>query len=196
LTDRKRRLIAIGGLLTGLFIFAVGIMVAHFTNLPKTDSLDNEILPSIPRGWELYTLGQLTAVAGSQVMILAAVYGWLWEKPITWVRAGLASMLGWIELVLFFGIIPSEMLNLAQGPLGWSSRTAFTIPSWLVLNNEVAISFATIKDALVAGYYTNAFVFLIVGIYMAQEWIKKRDEGRPAVVKISPYGRPLTKGDA
>ncbi len=114
MTDRKRRFIAIGGLLTGLFIFAVGIMVAHFTNLPKEDLLGNEVLPSIPRGWELYTLGQLTAVAGSQVMILAAVYGWLWEKPITWVRAGLASMLGWIELVLFFGIIPSEMLNLAQ----------------------------------------------------------------------------------
>jgi uncharacterized membrane protein YiaA len=193
LTDRKRRLIAIGGLLAGLFIFAIGIVVAHFTNLPDEDSLGNKVLPSIPRGWELYTLGQLTAVAGSQMMILAAVYGWLWDKPVTWVRASVGALLGWIELVIFFGIIPSEMLNLAQGPLGWTSRTAFTIPSWLVLNNEVAISYATIKDALVAGYYTNAFIVLIVGIYMAQEWIKKRDEG-PPVTKISPYGRPLTKG--
>lgn len=195
MTDRKRRLIAIGGLLVGLFIFAVGIVVAHFTNLPDEDSLGNEILPAIPRGWQLYTLGQLTAVAGSQVMIIAAVYGWLWEKPVTWVRAGVGALLGWIELVIFFGIIPSEMLNLAQGPLGWTSRTAFTIPSWLVLNNEISISYATIKDALVAGYYTNAFIVLIVGIYMAQEWIKKRDEGQ-VVTKISPYGRPLTKGGA
>ena len=194
MTDRKRTLIAIGGLLAGLFIFAIGIVVAHFTNLPAEDSLGNEVLPSIPRGWQLYTLGQLTAVAGSQVMIVAAVYGWLWDKPLTWVRASLGALFGWIELVIFFGIIPSEMLNLAQGPLGWSSRAAFTIPSWLVLNNEVAISFATIKDALVAGYYTNAVVVLIVGIYMAQEWIKKRDEGQPEVIKISPYGRPLTKG--
>ncbi len=195
MTDRKRRLIGIGGLLAGFLIFAVGIVVAHFTNLPKEDTLGNDVLPWIPRGWQLYTLGQLTAVAGSQVMIVAAVYGWLWDKPLTWVRAGIAALLGWIELVIFFGIIPSEMLNLAQGPLGWTSRTAFTIPSWLVLNNEVSISYATIKDALVAGYYTNAFIVLIVGIYMAQEWIKKRDEGQ-VVTKISPYGRPLTKGGA
>lgn len=194
MTDRRRRLIAIGGLLAGLFIFAIGIVVAHFTNLPTEDADGNRVLESIPRGWELYTLGQLTAVAGSQVMIVAAVFGWLWDKPLTWVRAGVGALLGWIQLVIYFGIIPSEMLNLAQGPLGWTSRTAFTVPKWLVLNNNVDISYATIKDALVAGYYTNAFIVLIVGIYMAQEWIKKRAEGGPAVTKVSPYGRPLTKG--
>ena len=84
------------------------------------------------------------------------------------------------------------MLNLAQGPLEWTSRTAFTIPSWLVLNNEVAISWTTIKDAVVAGYYTNAFIVLVVGIYMAQEWIKKRADAAP-IVELSTYGRPLRK---
>ena len=195
MTDQKRVLIGAGGLAAGLVVFAVGITIAHFTNLPEFDAQGNEVLPSIPRGWQLYTLGQLIAVGGSQVMIGAAVYGWLWERPLTWVRATVGALLGWIQLVLYFGIIPSEMLNLAQGPLEWTSRTAFTIPKFLVLNNEVAISYSTLKDAIVAGYYTNAFIALVVGVYLAQEWIKKRRDA-PAVTTVSEYGRPLQKVDA
>lgn len=192
MTEQRRKLIGIGGLVTGAVMVAIGLTIAHFTNLPAEDALGNEVLPSIPRGWQLYTLGQLIAVGGSQVIVLAAVFGWLWEKPLTWVRASVGSLLGWFQLVLFFGIIPSEMLNLAQGPLEWTSRTAFTIPGWLVLNNEVSVSWLTIKDAVVAGYYTNAFVVLIVGVYMTQEWIKKRADAEP-VVRLSTWGRPLRK---
>ncbi|MBT8203238.1 MAG: hypothetical protein HKN74_12295 [Acidimicrobiia bacterium] len=195
MTEQRRRLIGIGGLVIGGLTIALGLTVAHFTNLPTEDAFGNEVLPSIPRGWQLYTLGQLIAVGGSQVVVGAIFFGWLWEKPLTWVRAGVGSIVAWYQLVLYFGIIPSEMLNLAQGPLEWTSRTAFTIPSWLVLNNEIAISYSTIKDALVAGYYTNAFVVLVVGIYMAQEWIKKRADQAP-VVELSTYGRPLRKGSA
>ena len=192
MTEQRRKLIGIGGLAVGTVVVAVGLTIAHFTNLPTEDALGNEVLPSIPRGWVLYTLGQLTAVAGSQMIVLAVVFGWLWERPLTWVRAAVGSLLAWFELILFFGIIPSEMLNLAQGPLEWTSRTAFTIPEWLVLNNEIAVSWLTIKDAVVAGYYTNAFVVLIVGVYMAQEWIKKRADAEP-VVELSTWGRPLRK---
>lgn len=195
MTEQRRKLIGIGGLVIGGLTIALGLTVAHFTNLPTEDAFGNDVLPSIPRGWQLYTLGQLTAVGGSQIVVGAIFFAWLWEKPLTWVRAGVASVLAWYQLVLYFGIIPSEMLNLAQGPLEWTSRTAFTIPSWLVLNNEIAISYSTIKDALVAGYYTNAFVVLVVGIYMAQEWIKKRADQAP-VVELSTYGRPLRKGSA
>ena len=195
MTEQRRKLIGIGVLVVGSLVVAAGLTVAHFTNLPTEDAFGNEVLPSIPRGWQLYTLGQLTAVAGSQIMVLAAVYAWLWEKPLTWVRAAIGSLLGWFQLVLYFGIIPSEMLNLAQGPLEWTSRTAFTFPKWLVLNNDVSVSWLTIKDALVAGYYTNAFVVLIVGVYMAQEWIKKRADAAP-VVEISSWGRPMRKGNA
>ena len=192
MTEQRRTLIGIGGLVVGTLTVAVGLTIAHFTNLPTEDALGNEILPSIPRGWVLYTGGQLIAVGGSQIMVGAIVFGWLWERPLTWVRASLAALVAWFQLVLYFGIIPSEMLNLTQGPLEWTSRTAFTIPSWLVLNNEVAISWATIKDALVAGYYTNAFIVLVVGVYLAQEWIKKRADAAP-VVELSTYGRPLRK---
>ena len=192
MTEQRRTLIGIGGLVVGTLTVVVGLMVAHFTNLPTEDALGNEILPSIPRGWVLYTAGQLIAVGGSQIMVGAVVFGWLWERPLTWVRAAVGALLAWYQLVLYFGIIPSEMLNLAQGPLEWTSRTAFTIPSWLVLNNEVAVSWTTIKDAIVAGYYTNAFIVLAVGIYLGQEWIKKRADAAP-VVELSTYGRPLRK---
>ena len=192
LTEQRRKLIGIGGLAVGAVVVAVGLTIAHFTNLPTEDALGNEVLPSIPRGWVLYTLGQLTAVAGSQIIALAVIFGWLWERPLTWVRAAVGSLVAWFELILFFGIIPSEMLNLAQGPLEWTSRTAFTFPDWLVLNNEVAVSWLTIKDAVVAGYYTNAFVVLIVGVYIAQEWIKKRADAEP-LVRLSTWGRPLRK---
>ena len=192
MTEQRRTLIGIGGLVIGTLTVAVGLTIAHFTNLPTEDALGNEILPSIPRGWVLYTTGQLIAVGGSQIMVGAVVFGWLWERPLTWVRAAVGALLAWYQLVLYFGIIPSEMLNLAQGPLEWTSRTAFTIPSWLVLNNEISISWTTIKDAIVAGYYTNAFIVLVVGIYMAQEWIKKRADAAP-VVELSTYGRPLRK---
>ena len=195
MTEKRRKLIGIGGLVVGSLVVAAGLTVAHFTNLPTEDALGNEVLPSIPRGWQLYTLGQLTAVAGTQIMVIAAAFAWLWEKPLTWVRAAVGSLLAWFELVLFFGIIPSEMLNLAQGPLEWTSRTAFTFPKWLVLNNDVSVSWLTVKDALVAGYYTNAFVVLIVGVYMAQEWIKNRANAAP-VVEISTWGRPMRKGSA
>ena len=192
MTEQRRKLFGIGGLIVGTLIVAVGLTIAHYTNLPPEDALGNEILPSIPRGWLLYTTGQIIAVGGSQLMVVAAVYGWLWDRPLTWVRASFGALLGWYQLVLYFGIIPSEMLNLAQGPLEWTSRTWFTIPSWMVLNNDVAISFTALKDALVAGYYTTAFVALAVGIYMAQEWIKKRADAAP-VVQLSTYGRPLRK---
>ena len=192
MTEQRRTLIGIGGLVVGTLTVVVGLTVAHFTNLPTEDALGNEILPSIPRGWVLYTAGQLIAVGGSQIMVGAVVFGWLWERPLTWVRAAVGALLAWYQLVLYFGIIPSEMLNLAQGPLEWTSRTAFTIPSWLVLNNEVAVSWTTIKDAIVAGYYTNAFIVLAVGIYLGQEWIKKRADAAP-VVELSTYGRPLRK---
>jgi len=195
LTENRRTLIGIGGLAAGLFTVAIGVAIAHFTNLPETDSLDNLIYPDIPREWIFTTLGQLIAVGGSQMMVGGAVFGWLWDRPLTWVRASVGAFVAWFELVLFFGIIPSEMLNLAQGPLEWTSRTAFTIPKWLALNNDVSVSWFTIKDALVAGYYTNAFVVLIVGVYIAQEWIKKRADATP-VVELSTWGRPLSKGSA
>ncbi|NNJ48353.1 MAG: hypothetical protein HKP18_11035, partial [Acidimicrobiia bacterium] len=55
MTEQRRKLIGIGGLVVGSLVVAAGLTVAHFTNLPTEDVLGNEVLPSIPRGWQLYT---------------------------------------------------------------------------------------------------------------------------------------------
>ena len=50
LSEQRRTLIGIGGLVVGIFTVAAGLTIAHLTNLPTEDALGNEILPSIPRG--------------------------------------------------------------------------------------------------------------------------------------------------
>ena len=194
MTRERRIQIGVGGVVLGALVLVVGVLVAHFTGLPARDELGRDILPSIPRGWLYVTAGQLIGLAGSQIMVGALVFAWIFDRPLTWARAAVASLIAWIELVIFFGIVPSEWLNLAQGPLGWTSKTAFTIPKWLVLNNEVNISYRTIKDLISAGYYTNAFVALIVGVYKAQIWYRDSFKAAPAPT-TSVYGRPVLKGD-
>ncbi len=72
-------------------------------------------------------------------MLFGAAMIWVANQPLTWARTAFGAFFAWIEFVLLFGVVPSEWLNLSQGPLGWTSQNiAFTIPPWLVLGNEVA----------------------------------------------------------
>jgi hypothetical protein len=113
----------------------------------------------------------------------------------TWARAVFAATVTWVELVLIFGMVPSEWLNFAQTDLDWSSqRVAVSVPSFLVLGNEVDISWAAIKDSIQMGYSLGLLGF--AGFLAIK--IQRIKEGRPAsaapVEKKSPYGRPLVKG--
>ena len=108
-------------------------------------------------------------------MLFGAAMIWVANQPLTWARAAFGAFLAWIEFVLLFGVVPSEWLNLSQGPLGWTSQNiAFTIPPWLVLGNEVEISFGVIKDAISGGYYVVVFAAWIVVAYILQDWGKTR----------------------
>jgi hypothetical protein len=70
-----------------------------------------------------------------------------------------------------------------------------TVPSWLVLGNDISISFAALKDAISAGYNTGLLVAAPVFAIMLQ----KMKDGRPASAATeepkSPYGRTLKKGE-
>ena len=114
----------------------------------------------------------------------------------TWARATFSAFLTWIELVIIFGMIPSEWLVFAQTDLDWSSqRVALVIPPILVLGNEVEISYAVLKDSISMGYH---IVMLTAGVILALQ-IQKIKEGKPPSADkpdaISPYGRPLVRGD-
>ena len=168
-------------------------MFAHFTGLDEFDNIGREIYPSIPRGWLLELAGQAVAVGGALLVIAGLTLAFLYDRRLTWARASLGAALFTALMMILFGIVPNQWLTLAQGQFEWTSaKIAFTIPSWLVLNNEVAISYAVIKEAIVAGYATNLLVAVAVVMYQWQERAKKRAAGPPPNL-VSVYGRPVTK---
>jgi hypothetical protein len=203
MTEQQRRKWGIVGVVAGSAMLVVGVLVAHFTGLPELDSIGREIHPSIPRCapfennpescWMLPTAGQGIAVLGSQIMMLGIVFGWIWDRKLTWALASVGAFLFTLEMIILFGIIPNQWLNLTQGTFEWTQqKVAFTIPKWLVLNNDVSISYGAIKDMVSGGYAAGVLGAIAVGAYQYQEWSKKRGEPRPPV--FSTYGRPVVKG--
>lgn len=193
LDERRRTQIGWAGLLMGTVMLAVGVWWAHYAGFSSEGSVD--YFGWVPRGWVWFTLGQLVAFAGSQLMIVGALTLWVLSRPMTWARAAFAAWVTWIELVLIFGVVPSEWLNLTQGPLEWTSqKIAFVIPPWLMLGNEVAISFAAIKDAVSGGYNTVMLVAAAAFAYQLQGMRKGRPAAADKPQRLSPYGRPLVKG--
>lgn len=199
--QRHRGRIGSLSIVLGALLAAGGVIIAHYALFPVTEvvagvEIDVEVdyFGWIPRGWLPVTIGQIIAVTGAQLIVFGAAVLWVIDKRLTWARATFAAFLIWIELVFFFGIIPSEWLNLSQGPLDMSAaRVAFTIPSWMVLGNEVAVTYAAIKDAISGAYNTIAPFVLFVLVYKLQDWGKKAP-AEAAAPRTSPYGRPLVKG--
>lgn len=206
LTDSQRLRAGTALLVLGTVLLGVAIVWVHFAQLPVNEFVDGEFVPlvvepaffnEIPRGWLPKGIGYIVAFGASQMMILGAFFVWVLNKPMTWARASIAATLTWLELVLIFGVVPSEWLNLSQTDLDWSpQRIAFTIPSWLILGNDIDISFAVLKDAISAGYNTTLLVVAPVFAVM----IQKIKDGRPASAQpqaqTSPYGRTLKKADS
>jgi hypothetical protein len=205
LTDSQR--LKAGTALLGLGTLLLGLAVVwvHYAGLARNEFVGGQFVPlvvepeifnRIPRGWLSKGIGYLAAFGGSQMMILGGFFLWVLNKPMTWARASIAAALTWMEFVIIFGIVPSEWLNLSQTDLDWSPQNiAFTIPPWLVLGNDIDISFAALKDAISMGYNTALLVVAPVFAIM----IQKMKDGRPAPVAAeepkSPYGRTLRKGD-
>jgi hypothetical protein len=203
LSDRTRRMTGWGLLLIGTLILAAGVIWLHFSSLPLTTVVDGETVPVvvdyfnwIPRGPLWKGLGYLTIFAASQMMVVGGVFLWILNQRMTWARAVFAAFVTWLELVIIFGMVPSEWLNYAQTDLDWSSqRIALVVPPILVLGNTVEISYAVLKDSISMGYH---IVMLGAGVVFALQ-LQKMKQGRPASAdkpeKKSPYGRPLVRGE-
>src|SRR5690606_6693797 len=139
LTDSQR--LKAGSALLGLGTLLLGLAVVwvHFAGLPVNEFAGGEFVPfvvepalfnELPRGWLSKGLGYLAAFAASQMMVIGAFFLWVLNKPMTWARAAVAATLTWMEMVILFGIVPSEWLNLSQTDLDWSpQRVAVTLPS-------------------------------------------------------------------
>lgn len=193
LSDARRKMIG-GTLLTlGLVGLVLGVIWIHWSQLPAGAEVD--YLNWWPRGSLWKGLGYLVVLGATTMTLIGSIMLWVLNQKMTWARATVAGMIAWLALVFFFGMVPSEWLNYAQTDLDWSSqRVAVTIPPWLVLGNNVELSWAMVKDSISMGYH---IVMLGVAAVLAIQ-IQKIKEGRPAsaapVEKKSPYGRPLVKG--
>lgn len=191
--ERKRRNLGIAAVAVGLVILTVGVLWAHFTGLPEVDNVGREIYPAIPRHWSLVLIGQIVALAGGQLAIIGVVVAYLYDRPLTWARASVGAALFTLQAMILFGIIPNEWLTLTQSELEWTpQRIAFTIPPWLVLNNDIQISYSAIKDIVSGTYSLIALVGTAGAMIWWQERQKKLASGPPPTV-LSEYGRPVVK---
>jgi hypothetical protein len=194
LNEQQRSRIGWGLLVAGTLTLAVGVVIVHWAQFGPDDAVD--VLGWMPRGWFPKAIGYLVALGGSQMMLVGAAFAFVLGRRMTWAVAALAAFLTWIELVIVFAIVPSEWLNLAQTDLDWSSqRIAFTIPPWLVLGNEIEVSFAALKDAISGTYNLVMLGAAILFAYKIQDLGKPRPVTAAAeALVLSPYGRPLVKG--
>ncbi|MFO7300750.1 MAG: hypothetical protein DIU67_011280 [Actinomycetes bacterium] len=203
LSDKRRKQIGAGLLTAGILGLVLGVITIHWASYPETVIVDGVEVPYVvdfmnwfPRGALWLGLGYLVVFGAVTLSLVGGAFLWVLNQPMTWTRATIAAMLSWIGLVFYLGMVPSEWLNYAQTQLDWSSqRIALTLPRWLMLNNTVEISWAVVRDAIQMGYSLGMLgVAIVLGVQ-----IQKIKEGRPAsaapVEKLSPYGRPLVRGE-
>ena len=187
---RQHIIVGVGLIALGFIVTIGASFVVHMALAPLVNSLGQEIFPGAPRGWQIVLLAQMVAIGGVLISMAGATYAYLWQRPLTWARAMFGALLFAGLLFILFAIIPNEFLTLTQATLEWTPQKIFvTIPSFLVLNNEISISYAALKDMIAAGYVTTLLIGIPVVMVKWQEHAKKEPTEKPA--PVSDYGRPL-----
>lgn len=165
------------------------------TEADQFNELGQEMFALIPRGWLWVLAAQSVAIGGALLAIAGATWAFLYGRPMTWARAALGGALFTGLMLIIFGLIPNQWLTLTQATLEWTpQRVFFTVPGVLVLNNDVSISYAALKDAIAGGYILTMFLAIALAMYGWQEWQKRRAT-TPKPTPVSRYGRPLKVGD-
>jgi hypothetical protein len=190
LNERRRLTIGYLAILLGIVTTLVVSVAVHMASAPDVDEFGQTLYSFMPRGWIVVTILQSIAVGGTVLAIAGATFGFIYQRPMTWARAMFAALLFTGFMFILFAIIPNQFLTLAQSQWEWTPQKTFlTIPPILVLNNNVAISYAALKDMISAGYVTTLIVVIPVVMYQWQERAKRVDTPKPT--PISDYGRPL-----
>lgn len=203
LSDSRRRAIGSLLLLAGLVGLIIGVIWIHWSSLPETELVNGVEVPVVvdqlnwfPRGMWWKAVGYLIVLGATTFALIGATFLWVLNQKMTWARATIAAVIAWAALVFYFGMVPSEWLNFAQTDLEWSSqRFALTIPPFLLLGNEVQISYAVIRDSIQMGYSLGLLGFAAVLAIQIQKMREGRPPSAEPAEKTSPYGRPLVRGD-
>ena len=173
-----------------MIVALAGSFVVHGAEAPEVNELGQRIYDFVPRGWQTATAGQLVSIGGVLLAIGGLAYGFVYDRPLTWARATIGGTLFVSLMLIIFGIIPNQWLTLTQATLEWTpQRTFFVLPSGLVLNNEVSISYAALKDAIAGGYSFVMLVLVAVVMVRWQDHRKRAEEPKPQ--PVSDYGRPM-----
>jgi len=188
--ERRHIIIGVGLIVLGFIIMLVGSVAVHMALAPEFDAFGQEVFPGAPRGWQVVLVAQIVAITGVLISMAGATYGFIWQRPLTWARAMFGSLLFAGLMFILFAIIPNEFLTLTQATLEWTpQKILVTIPRAVVLNNEISISYAALKDMIAAGYVTTLLILIPVLMVKWQERAKKEPTEKPA--PVSDYGRPL-----
>jgi hypothetical protein len=202
MSDRQRIRTGTALLVVGTLLMVLGVIVVHIYGRPaeQVPVLEpfRSMFTSVDQDFHKFVkgFGYLIVFAASQAMVAGTALVWLLNQKMTWARAGFASFLTWLELVVIFGIAPSEWLNFSQTDLDWSFQRGVPgldpLPAWIVLNNEVTISWGAVKDAVSGGY--NVTMLALAGLFAYK--VQNMERPKKAVTAeeaVSPYGRPLVK---
>lgn len=190
MTERRQLLAGLGLVVLGIIVAVVASVGVHMAEADEFNEFGQEIYAGFPRGWFPATVLQTIALGGVLLSMGGITLAFLYNKTLTWSRAMLGALLFTGLMFIIFAIVPNQMLTLFQGPLGWGGDTFFTIPAFLVLGNEISISYSAVKDMIVAGYVTTMLIVLPVVMYQWQERSKKKASAPPPE-PVSTYGRPL-----
>ena len=190
MNERRHIIVGVGLIVLGMIVMLVGSFVVHMAQAPLVNDVGQEIYRGAPRGWQVVLLAQMVAVGGALLSMAGATYGFIWQRPLTWARAMFGSLLFAGLMFILFAIIPNEFLTLTQSTLEWTpTKILVTVPAAVVLNNEIAISYAVLKDMISAGYVTTLLILIPVLMVKWQEQSKKEPKEKPT--PVSDYGRPL-----
>jgi hypothetical protein len=187
---RQHIIVGVGFIVLGFIVTLAASFVVHMAQAPLVNSLGQEVYPGAPRGWQVILIAQIVAVGGVLISMAGATYGFIWQRPLTWARAMFGSLLFAGLMFILFAIVPNEFLTLTQSTLEWTpQKILVTIPSIFVMNNDISISYAALKDMIAAGYVTTLLILIPVLMVKWQERAKKAPAEKPT--PISDYGRPL-----
>lgn len=194
-TAAHKRYLQIGILLmvAGSALALAAAFAVHLIGLPKVNEFGVELYSAVPRGWQATLIAQTISLTGVLVAMAGMTLAFLYQRKLTWARASIGAFLFTALMMILFGVIPNEYLTLVQSTLDWSNqRTLVTLPSWLVLGNDISISYAAFKDIIGQGYILTCIGGTAIFMWKWQERTKRlATEGTPELV--SKYGRPITK---
>ncbi|MGI9528462.1 MAG: hypothetical protein ACR2NG_02030 [Acidimicrobiia bacterium] len=190
MTERTQMLAGLGLTLIGIITAIVGGFLVHTAEAPEFNEFGQAIYSGFPRGWIPALIAQSISLGGVLMVLAGLTLIFVYNKPLTWARAMIGALLFTSLMFIIFAIIPNQMLTVFQSTLEWTpQKIFFTIPPAAVLGNDLAISYAALKDMIVAGYVTTALIVVPVAMAYWQGHQTKKDEPKPE--PVSKYGRPL-----